>query len=250
MNLLARCGMQMIPLGLALGMAVLPMQALAQQDFPPPGIVTTQGHGEVKVRPDSLSVNVTVETKDTTLPAARAENNHRMQAIIASLKGLNLPGLKLETQGVNVYPIQGETPKNKLAKVVGYQVTNSLNVSVIGAATDSLGENGSRIVDTALNAGATNVSGLNFFLNDMSAPRAKALELAVKDAKGNAQAMAKAADIALTGVYNMEGAPQFGGYPRPMYSMAKMAGSVEASPTPVETGEATITSDVTVRFKF
>lgn len=255
MKSLARYGMRFLPLSLAMGMAasvaLMPVQASAQQAFPPQGTVTTQGHGEVKVRPDSLMVNVSVETKAETLPLARSENNRRMQAIITALKALNLPTLKLETQGVNVYPIQGETPKNKLPKVIGYQVNNSLNVTVTGVSADALGEDGSRIVDTALNAGANNVSGLNFFVNDMTAPRAKALELAVKDARANAQAMAKAADIALSGIYNMEGTPQFGGYPRPMYAMRAMAkAEADMSQTPVETGESTVTSDVTVRFKF
>jgi len=250
MTLLARCGMRILPLGLALGMGFLPMQALAQQAWPPASTVTTQGHGEVKVKPDSLSVVISVETKADTLAEARNETNRKMQAIIAALKGLNISGMKLETQGINVYPIQGEAPKNRLPKIIGYQTSNSLNVSVIGASVDSLGENGSRIVDTALNAGATNVGGLNFFVNDMAPARAKALELAVKDAKSNAQAMAKAAEVSLTGIYNMEGNPQFGGYmPRPMYAMKTMA-AAEAAPSPIETGEATVSSDVTIRFKF
>jgi uncharacterized protein YggE len=250
MTVLARYGMRILPWGLAIGMGFLPMQALADPDGPPANTVTTQGHGEVKVRPDSLSVMVMVESKADTLAAARNETNSKMQAIISAVKGLNISGLKLETQGVNVYPIHGEPQKNKLPRVIGYQVSNSLNVSVIAAPADKLGEDGSRIVDTALNAGATNVGGLNFFVNDMAPARGKALELAVKDANANAQAMAKAAGIALTGIYNMEGNPQFGGYmPRPMYSMKAMA-AAEAAPTPIETGEATVSSDVTIRFKF
>jgi uncharacterized protein len=144
--------------------------ALAQSTFPPQGTIITQGHGEVKVRPDSLSVNVTVESRNTVLVNARAENNKKMQAIVAALKGLNIPNMKLETQGLNVYPIQGEYQRDKLPKVVGYQVTNSLNVIVTGAAPDMLGETGSRIVDTALNAGANNVGGLNFYLTNMPTP--------------------------------------------------------------------------------
>lgn len=241
----------LLAIGISAGAALTPVAALAQ-NIPPQGTITTQGHGEVKVRPDSLSVSVTVETKNAQLAAARTENNRKMQAIIAALKGLNIPNLKLETQGLSVYPLQGEYQKDKLPKVIGYQVSNNLNVSVTGASADSLGETGSRIVDTALNAGANNVAGLNFFLSEMAAPRAQALELAVKDAKNNAQAMAKAADVSISGIYSIEGSPQFsGGYPRPMpmYSM-KASAAAEMAPTPVETGETTVTGDVTLRFKF
>jgi uncharacterized protein YggE len=207
-----------------LAVTAAPGPVLAQPA--PQGTIITQGHGEVKVRPDSMSVGVTVESRNAQLAAARAENNRKTQAIINALRGLNIPNLKLETQSVQVYPIQGEAQRNQLPKVVGYQVTNSLNVTVTGATADMLGEYGSRIVDTALNAGANNVGGLNFYLTDMATPRAQALTL--------------------------EGYPQFGGYPRPvpMYSMKSGVAAAEMAQTPIETGETTITSDVTARFKF
>lgn len=245
-------------LGVALSLVLAPISAMAQSTAPTVCCpdskqITTQGHGEVKVRPDSLTISVSVESKDTALIKARSENNRKMQTIIAALKGLNIPAMKLETQGLNVFPIQGEYQKDKLPKTVGYQANNSLNVSVTGATTETLGEIGSRIVDTALNAGANNVGGLNFFLADMSIARGKALELAVKDARHNADAMARAAEITLTGVASMEGSAQFGGYPRPMpmYAMKSgMSRDAEVAQTPVETGETTVTSDVTIRFKF
>lgn len=252
MTLMARYGLRLVSLGLLVGLGLAPLSAMAQQAYPPAGVLATQGHGEIKVHPDSLSVNVSVQNKADTLPAARTLTNQQMQAIISALKALNISGLKLETQGVNVYPIQGASSKNKLSRVIGYEVSNSLNVSVLGAPLDKLGEDGSKIVDTALSAGATNVGGLDFFLNDMAAARGKALELAVKDAQNNAQAMAKAANISLTGIYNMEGNPQYGGYaPRPMFAMKTMAvGSAAAEATPMETGDVTVSSDVTIRFKF
>jgi hypothetical protein len=237
--------------GISLGVTLAPVPVMAQDI--PPQTITTQGHGEVRVKPDSLSVQVTVESKAPTLAAARDENNRKMQSVIAALKGLNIQRMKLETQNFQVYPIHGEYQKDKLPKVIGYQATNSLNVSVTGAAPESLGDAGTRIVDTALNAGANNVGGLNFYLHDMSTARTQALQLAVQDARKNAEAMAKAADTTLNGLYSLEGSPQFGGFPpRPMamYSMKAGGADAEMARTPVETGETTVTSDVTARFKF
>jgi uncharacterized protein YggE len=236
-------------LSVSLGLLAAPSWAI---DGPPPGTISTQGHGEVKVRPDSLNVSVTVESRETTLAAARAENNRKAQTIIAALKGLNIPGLKLETQNLSVYPVQDYQQKGKLPRIIGYQATNSLQVTVVNASSDTLGDYGSRIVDTALNSGANNVGGLNFYVTDMAAPRKQALVLAVKDAQGNADAMAHAAGLTLNGVYSLEGTPQFGGYPRPMmYSMKVAAGAADQEvAAPVEVGETTVTSDVTARFKF
>lgn len=227
-------------------------QALAHNG-PDPNVLTTSGHGEVKVRPDSLNLRATVETKNANLAQARSENNKKAQAIIAALKGLNIPNLKLETQGLNVYPVQDYQQKDKLPKVVGYQVNNGVNITVTGASPEALGDYGSRIVDTALNAGANNVGGLNFFLNDPAPARGQALEAAVKDARRNADVIARAADISITGVHSIEGTPQFGGFPHPvMYSMKAARGEAQAadSSAPVEVGETTVTSDVTVRYKF
>jgi uncharacterized protein len=241
---------------LALGAFSLPtLSASAYElhiDGPPPGIISTQGHGEIKVKPDSLSLPISVESKESTLAGARKDNNKKAQAIIAALKALEIPGSKLETRYLSVNPIQ-EAQKGKPPRVVGYEVNNSLEATVTAAAPDKLGEYGSRILDTALNAGANNAGGINFFIDDMSAARTQALALAVKDAQRNADAMAKAANITLTGVFSLEGTPQFSGYssPRPMMSMRmEKAADAEIPSVPVEAGETTVSSDITARFKF
>lgn len=238
-------------LGAFILLSASPALACPPNDGPPPRLVTTQGHGEVKVRPDSLTVPVTVETRQPTLAEARAENNRKAQAVINALKALNIPGLKLETRSIFVYPIQDEPQRGRLPRVIGYQAGNSVEATVTGAPVGKLGEYGSRILDTALNAGANQTGGIRFFIADMAAARTQALELAVKDAQRNAEAMAKAANVTLNGVYSLEGTPQFGGYPMPMMTMKAARSSDEAAvPVPVETGETTVTSDVTARFRF
>ncbi|HEY9745215.1 MAG TPA: SIMPL domain-containing protein [Oculatellaceae cyanobacterium] len=216
----------------------------------PERVITTQGHGEVKVRPDSLSVSVSVETKNASLNAARAENNRKTQAIISAIKGLNIPGLKLETQNISVSPLQ-DYQNGKLPKTIGYQVHNGLSITVTNAPVDALGEYGSRIVDTALGAGANHAGGLNFYVSNMSTARQQALEAAVQDARANAEAMARAAGVVITGLHSLEGAPQYGVYPRPaMYTMKAARAEADMASVPVETGESTISTDVTARFKF
>lgn len=254
MNKQSRKVLSMAALALAASLSIGLATGVLAQNVPPSNTLTTSGHGEVKVRPDSLSLQATVETKNANLVQARNENNKKAQAIIAALKGLNIPNMKLETQGLNVYPIQDYQQKDKLPKVVGYQVNNGVNITVTGASPEALSEYGSRIVDTALNAGANHVGGLNFFLNNPNPARMQALAAAVKDARQNADVIAKAADISIVGVHSIEGSPQFGGFPRPMpmYAMKSSRGGAEAadSSAPVEVGETTVTSDVTIRYKF
>ena len=218
-----------LALALGLGGSLMMGGAALADSQPQAGLITTQGHGEVKVQPDSLSVNVIVESKNEELQKARQENNEKAKAIIEALKKANIPNLKLETQGVHIYPIRGEYQKDKLPKTVGYQVTNNLNVKVEKADPARLGEYGSRIMDVALDAGANRVDGLNFYVENMAPARAKALEEAVVDARHNAESMAKAANITITGLHSMEGSPQFGGFPRPMPMYAMKSARAESA---------------------
>lgn len=242
---------------LAAALFLTPALSMAEVSGPPERTILTQGHGEVKVRPDSLGVSLMVEATHAELAKARAENSRKMQAIITALKSLNIPNMKLETQNLQVFPMQGEYVKNQLPKTLGYRVTNGLSVTVTKLSPDELGEAGSRIMDAALKSGANHLHGMNFYLSDLSEPRLKALEAAVKDAQRNAHAMAQAAGVSVSGVHSMEGTPQYHhNYANEMrmrrmeMSHAAQAGGVANSDIPVEPGEATVTSDVTVRFRF
>jgi uncharacterized protein YggE len=228
--------------------------ACPHQDCKKEGSISTQGHGEVKIKPDSLSFTISQTTQKAKLKDARDENNRQVQSIISALKALNVPGFKLESSNISIYPQREQVENNKrIAKVIGYQVIHSLKVSVYSAPADQLGEWGSKLIDSALNAGATETGGLNFFVADLAPARSVALGLAVKDAQRNADAMAAAANIQLDGLVSLDGSSQFSGYPvRPMMSRAmfKSEGADSTAETPVETGEVTITSDVSAKYRF
>ena len=216
----------------------------------PPQTITTVGHGEARVKPDALRVTVSVETQATKLDAARAENNAKMQAVISSLKGLNIPGITLETSNVNINPMQDYSQGNR-PRITGYSANNTLSVTVRNATGSTLPEYGSKIMDTALNAGANNVYGLDFFLDDMGAARAVALTQAMQDARRNAETLATAAGVVISGVQSIDGAPQYVGQPRPYMTMAKSVANESAqAATPVEAGDTSVTCDVTVRYRF
>lgn len=225
------------------------LPVLAQPLPVPDHTITTSGHGEVKVMPDSMQVTVSVESQASSQEQVRNETNQTMNRILAALKALNIPNRILKTQSVRVYPIYSQQEKTRLNKIIGYRATNTLSITVTNASPDSLANYSTQIVDTAMNAGAQNVGGISFYVSNLEAPRARALEEAVKDAARNAQVMASAANVTITGLYSLEGSPQYGGYPQPMaaYSRAEKNG---VSPTPVEIGETTITSDITARYKF
>jgi len=243
--------------GMILAMSLLLIPTLAVAEQPLERVISTQGHGEVRVKPDSLSLNLMVEATHAELAAAREENNRKMQAIIKSLKALNIPNLKMETQNVQVYPMQGEYVKNQLPKTLGYRVTNGLRITVNKADPKMLASFGSRISDVALTSGANHLQGLGFYLDDMTQARRDALQAAVKNARENAEAMAEAAGLGISGVHSIEGSPMYSSMMRRDYAatettlrMRGASGGVVNQNLPVELGEEIISSDITVRFKF
>lgn len=244
-------------LSLLTALTLLIPMALTTSAAEPPSdanIISTQGHAEIEVKPDSLALTVAVNTKNPQMTFARDENNRKMAAIVKALESLKIKGLELETKGINVHPVFEDYRKDHLRKVIGYEVNNTLEVSVKRAQTLNLETIGSQLIDTALNTGASNVSHLSFFLDDIASAQSKSLALAVQNARLNADVMARTAGVEIVGVYAISGSPQQhsrnSGHFFPMAAKMMMSDASEEQATPVKSGTTSIQSTVHVRFKF
>jgi uncharacterized protein len=248
--------MRMLPLALVCSaMLMMPQLAGAECCQLPEHTLYTQGHGEVKAAPDALAFTATTEGTATTVAEAQKKAQGKMTVMIANLKALEKAlelskPLKLQTQGVNIYPVYEE--KTKLRKIIGYKSSNTLRVMACQS-TGKLGEAGSKLMEVAARDGSDTVGGLTFFVDDMDAPKLKALGEAIANAKRQADVMAKGLGITLKGIQSAEGTPQYGysgGYmaDRMMMKVAAPMAAEVAPPPPVETGEVSVTCDVSVRF--
>lgn len=215
------------------------------------GTLSTSGSSEVTAQPDSLRVNVQVEARDKTLADAQASANKRMEDILKNLRALNLPNMTLKTVNANITPIREEYKNNKLQPIIGYRVTNGIEVTLTRLNPLELGSKGASIIDKATAAGADQVSGIQFYLDNVEAYQQKALAEAVANARANADAMARAAGVRIVGVHSLNGSPSYH-RPMPMYARMDMAaeGAMAKAPaTPVEVGDMTIQSQVSVKFR-
>jgi len=218
---------------------------------PEPGQISTQGYGELRVRPDSFRTRLGVEAQAETLEKARTEVNTRMQQVTQALNGLDIEGLTLQTETLQIFPVYDQPREGGDAPaIVGYRAVNSLSAELRGASREELGDLASRVVDAAVSAGANEVRGIEFFLEDASDARKKALQEAVNDAERNARAMAEAAQVELAGVKSIDGAPDQGGPLFRSFDLAAREAGAGAPPTPIETGETVISSRVTATFAF
>jgi uncharacterized protein len=102
------------------------------------------------------------------------------------------------------------------------------------------------VIDAAIAAGANRISSLSFEASDPEAARAEALAAAVNAAREQARTIAEALGHELGPALEVRGGADSPG-PRPFVGDYMMM-RAEAAPTPIESGDQTVTANVTVRF--
>jgi hypothetical protein len=199
--------------------------------------ITVVGQGEAKATPDTAMVQIGVQTEALTARQALTDNNTKMTALIAKLKELGVGDKDIQTSNISIYPRYDHEGR----EVVGYQVGNMVSVKI-----RNVGQTGA-LLDQVVEAGANNLSGITFMIDDAKALEQQARDQAIANARTRAEAMAKAAGATVGQVYSITeniGTPP----PMPMPMAAAREMATDAS-VPVEAGEQTITAQVQITFE-
>ena len=151
---------------------------------PAAGTITVIGEGKVTVEPDIARVTIGVETVKNSVEEASAENKVAVEAVLAALADAGIADKDIQTSGFNIYADR-YGPEGPLADTeVRYRVSN--NVTVVIRNLDNVGE----ILDAAVAAGANNIYGVEFSLEDPSQAEPDARSIAVADAEAKAEELA------------------------------------------------------------
>jgi len=202
-----------------------------------PPVVVTVGEGSVKRAPDRAWVTIAAESRAKTPAEVQKLNADAMSAVLQKLKGLGLPAEAIRTSAYELRP-EFDYANNRQT-LRGYVARNAVEVRV-----DDLPRLG-EVLDVAVAAGATSVSGIRFDLKDRANAEQMALQRAVADARAQADTAAQAAGMKVERVVRLEvhrdaAMPP----PRPMVAMrAEMAMSAEP---PMAPGELEIRARVTL----
>jgi uncharacterized protein YggE len=226
------------------GLALTPAHARADDATSARPLIITRGSGEVQVQPDSVHVDVGTDAQATTLDDARTQVSTAMSHVLDAFHKLEgVPNLTLETRQIRFSPVYGPTNNNKPPAIIGYTATNHVIVTVEHAPGGQLSATSARLVDVALDAGANDVGSVELYLADPTAAEQQALTLAVQNAADDAQTMARAAGVTLTGPVSIE---------EDSASRAPRSFALEAAmvSTPVAVGDITISSNVTAHYAF
>lgn len=219
--------------------------ARAEQEVPT-RVIRVSGSAVAKAAPDRARVAVSVVSRAATAQAATAANAKASKLVLEKLQSLvKAPG-EVSTAG---YDLSAEYDYNRpetggrhQPTPIGYLVTNRFAV-----VTADLAEVG-RLIDAAVEAGATQIDSISFFLDSEDAPRKQALTQAGQKARAEAETIAASLGVTLGEVLDASStsaaspAPIYG-HPRAKMAMGDMAMSTEMVP-----GSLDIEASITVTF--
>jgi len=194
----------------------------------------------VKAQPDLATIGAGVSTDAPTAVAAMRRNAVEMDAVIKRIKSLGVDADDIQTTGINLNARYDYDQTLQKQVFRGYSASN--RVSVILRDVAETGE----VLDALVAAGATDLSGPQFSIDDDTAAKAQARKAAMDRAQG--QAMEYATWAGYTGVRLLEVSESIsGGQPMPMMQRAMVAN--EAAATPVQPGLVGTGVNVTVKYE-
>lgn len=174
------------------------------------GVLTTAGTANARIKPDSARVFFRVESYAEDIKTTRADNARLVDAVIGGLKKLAINNLKMKSAEISVELVtRNRNDQERLPKILGYHITHSFTVLVENEDSVKLADEASRVMDTALEKGATGVDQVHFFARDTEKVRRELLTKAVEDALRNARALAAGANRTINEIATIYGQPEF-----------------------------------------
>lgn len=242
--------------------------------------ITVSGVGKASGAPNVARSTIGVEARAGTAEEAIAEVNARMAQVIAAVKQAGVAPKDVRTSTLNLNfernyeqpprpiemaPSVAPAPSPTLAPVAPnkakpatapkaeaavapaptvklpqgfYSATNSVEVTIRNL--DQAG----KVLSAATSAGANQLYGLRFEIEELAPLQAEARKKAVEDARARAERLAQLAGVKLGPAVSIIELDGGGPGPVPMMAMAKMDGGA-----PVERGELTIGTTVQVVYE-
>ena len=180
--------------------------------------ISVSGEGEVFAVPDVASFSFTVSADAKTVTEAQKQVTDKVDGILEAVKKLGIEEKDIKTTDYSVYPKYVYVPIACTATYCpplrqtqdGYTANHSITIKVRD--TERAGE----VLGAAGSAGATNLSGISFTIDDPDALAAEARALAISDAREKAELLSDELDVKLVRVVSF--ADSIDGGPMPYYA--------------------------------
>ena len=167
---------------LAAPAAVLAQQVEIEAEGP---VIELSVYESVTAEPDLVTIGAGVTSQARTAVEAMRLNAREMQSVIDQIKALGVDEKDIQTTGISLNAQYDYDRQNQRQVFRGYQVSNRVSVKL-----RDIQETG-EVLDALVVAGATNLSGPSFSIEDDEAAKEAARASAVKRAQERAMAYAK-----------------------------------------------------------
>lgn len=196
----------------------------------------------VSAEPDIVTIGAGVSTEARTAVEALRVNSAEMQKVIARLKALGVPERDIQTTGINLNAMYDYDQNARRQVFRGYQASNRVSVKL--RKIDQTGQ----VLDALVVAGATDLSGPSFGLENDEAAKGEARKRAFDRAQ--AQANSYASLLGYRGVRVLSINESLTGHsPMPERAMLRTAADAMASAPPVQPGMVSTGISVTIKYE-
>jgi uncharacterized protein YggE len=210
-----------------------PLQTAASDGGAAGPTISVSATGSASADPDLAVVHLSVEATADAANAARGQVTRDVERVRTALRDADVTDAAVTTT-FGIAPVYNYSRGER--ERVGYRAVHALAVDI---GPDRAGD----VIDLAVGAGATGVDGVRFTLSDerRAELRATALDRAMDAARADADGIANAADLSVTGIRQASTGAAFVPHPTARFESAD-GGETSIQPAPVT---VTVTVDVT-----
>jgi len=222
-----------------------------------PQQIAVSGEGKVAAKPDIATVSASVVTQAPKVGDAQAQNSARSNKVMDFLKSNGVAEKDIKTVGYAITPqYEYGSPcpivlgapyarcPSGTPRIASYEVRHTIEVKIRDLAKADV------VLEGVVSAGANEVSGLQFGIDDSAAVKAAARKQAIDDAEKKAEVLAQDLGIRLKRIVSFSDSGE-GGPIYPYALKADMGGMTSAPSAPqVAPGEQEVRSNVTITYEF
>lgn len=209
------------------------------------GELAVVGEGKIEIVPDTASVDLGIVVNDArTVEQAQQGINTTNNAIVTAVTALGVKKEDIKTSNYSINP-NYSYQSNPNGTITGYNGNTTVTVSVKDISLLP------QVIQAATTAGANQVFGTNYTVDDPNKYREQARAEAISNAKEQASKLAKDLGIRLGKVVNIVESGGDSNTPYPIFAerSATMSYGGNNAPSPdLQPGSQTITSVVTLYF--
>ncbi len=227
-----------VGMGLASTLALAGCASAASTPATTTNTITVTATGSVDATPDVARITLAIETEGASATAAQKANGKPTSAVIDCLTSNGVDKAQIQTTYTDLSPVWDDEGN----ETDRYQMRTVLEVK--GLPLEGLNE----LMEACAEAGATEISGPDYYVSSYDELYEQALTKAVEASKPKAEALAEASGVTLGSVVSVTEGYQDTSLRYKQANGAMEEAAVEDSLAPIEPGEVSVEAQVTVSY--